>query len=603
MALTAQCKVYIAFADGPLVAAPTWTEVTSDVRKVDVQRGRSNELDDFQAGRATIVLNNRGRKYDPDYTAGPNYPNVKVRRQIKIEAVYSAVTYPIFRGHVTSWVQDWPGYGKDAVCGVQCADIFGLLASWQLPVSAHDMYAIELAPTTWWRLDDDTATMLDTQGLSTGLYTGIREQVDPIILGGTHASRVNHLAADITSPAIGVASLVLTGSTLTSFALTILVPDASSGSALILTQSLGNSLELFISKGVAQFQTSTAANTASVYSSGSIADLRVHHVAAVRNGTTVELYIDGVSQGTATNGAMTGSLDPVVGTIMATTAVASVDATLEGILLFQGTALTAAQALALAGAALTGWAGDIADARITRLLDLLGVPAGLYSVATASSSVGQFEGGGDALSYLQGCTRSDQGRLFASRDGKVTFHPKTTSMGAASVATFADDGTGVKYSGFGLEYDDRLIYNKVTVRGAAQVEFTAENLTSQATYSVRSLQIDTALPSVEACRDVAQNLVARYSDPQTRGKEWLVHPQRDLAYATVLGRELGDVVTIKRSPPVGAAVSKTVQVTQIRHEVDVGKGIWNVTFAGAPAYTTAAFRWGTSNWGGSDGWS
>lgn len=44
-----------------------WTDVTSYVRGVSIQRGRSNELDTFATGSATVSLDNRDRRFDPDF--------------------------------------------------------------------------------------------------------------------------------------------------------------------------------------------------------------------------------------------------------------------------------------------------------------------------------------------------------------------------------------------------------------------------------------------------------------------------------------------------------------------------------------------------------
>lgn len=56
---------------GSTLSSITWTDVTEYVQGVSIQRGRSNELDDFSTGSATIVLENNDRRFDPEYAAGP----------------------------------------------------------------------------------------------------------------------------------------------------------------------------------------------------------------------------------------------------------------------------------------------------------------------------------------------------------------------------------------------------------------------------------------------------------------------------------------------------------------------------------------------------
>jgi len=64
--------VEIAFDDGPYVASPTWTDVSQYVRRMSIDRGRSDDWADFN-GTATVVLNNRTRLFDPYYTSGTYY--------------------------------------------------------------------------------------------------------------------------------------------------------------------------------------------------------------------------------------------------------------------------------------------------------------------------------------------------------------------------------------------------------------------------------------------------------------------------------------------------------------------------------------------------
>lgn len=611
MALSAACKVYIAFADGPLIASPTWTEVTAYVRNVSISRGRSSELDDFQAGSATIVLGNRDRRFDPDYTSGPYYPNLLPRRQVKVEAVYSGVTYAVFRGVTQSFEQGYPAVGRDATCTLRCTDLLTLFATWDLPRDAHASVIEPLAPTLWWSLGDDV-TALDNAGRYNAVYGEAREAIDPLVPGGDGASRVTITAANTSGV---IASRRPTFGSKASYTLSFLMrADADcrlaylwqtnvlAGNQVATVDIVGGILRYYQGGGAGASETATATGTVPV------ADGNVHHIACVRSGDTITIYVDGASDATATSAASMLSMDPLVMTIGDISTPGYVE--MDEYAVFWDVALTSGQVASLAATRI-GWNGDRVGTRLQALCDILGVPAGLVSFGTSSSSLGPFSGDSDAFSVAAQASRSDQGRLFMSKAGVLTFQPKTTDMGASSALTFADDTTAnaVRYAGFGLELDERLVYNLVTVSGADDSSFTARDATSQSTYSKRSLAWDTNLPSAAACRDVAQALVSRYAAPATRGRSWNVYPQRTLigsttlAWASVLNRELGDIVTLKRSPSTGTAITKTVQVTSIAHEIDLPNGEWTVTFAGAPAYTTASFRWGTSNWDGTEGWS
>jgi hypothetical protein len=82
--------VEVGFSSNPTVAvgSTSWTDVTSDVRSFDTDRGKSHQADRFEAGTATVVLNNRSRNYDPANASGAYYPNVQPMRRLRIGAGY-----------------------------------------------------------------------------------------------------------------------------------------------------------------------------------------------------------------------------------------------------------------------------------------------------------------------------------------------------------------------------------------------------------------------------------------------------------------------------------------------------------------------------------
>src|SRR5690606_14640231 len=73
-----------------------------------------------------------------------------------------------------------------------------------------------------------------------------------------------------------------------------------------------------------------------------------------------------------------------------------------------------------AAAFLAPWDGDTTGERIDRLLDVAGWPSALRDLAKGYSVLGPATLGADALTLLKRAERVEQGRLFVSRDGKVT---------------------------------------------------------------------------------------------------------------------------------------------------------------------------------------
>lgn len=100
-------------------------DVTPEVRSVTVRRGRSRELERFQAGAATVVLDNSARKYDP--AAGtaitPYGASMRPRKAVQISSNGAA----IFTGVVDDWDLDYSLQG-DHVASVKVTDAFAFLA-------------------------------------------------------------------------------------------------------------------------------------------------------------------------------------------------------------------------------------------------------------------------------------------------------------------------------------------------------------------------------------------------------------------------------------------------------------------------------------------
>lgn len=82
-----------------LRGASSWLNITSYVQSVNITRGRSRELDKFEAGSFSITLNNRSRAFDPTYTFSPYYGYVVPRRRVRV----SSAGVVIFTGYVADW--------------------------------------------------------------------------------------------------------------------------------------------------------------------------------------------------------------------------------------------------------------------------------------------------------------------------------------------------------------------------------------------------------------------------------------------------------------------------------------------------------------------
>ena len=91
------------------------------------------------------------------------------------------------------------------------------------------------------------------------------------------------------------------------------------------------------------------------------------------------------------------------------------------------------------------------------------------SISTGSSTLGSYliPAGGNVLQYLQNVSASEQGFLFMSSGGVVTFIGRSDELNPVPVLTFDDDGTGIRYQSLTNAYGDELLFNYIQTQSPA----------------------------------------------------------------------------------------------------------------------------------------
>ena len=86
-------------------------DVSDQVNLVQTRRGRNALSDEFQTGNLTLRIIDQNGDFNPTNPASPYYELLTPMKKVQITATYSGVTYPIFSGFITSYVNSQP---KDA---------------------------------------------------------------------------------------------------------------------------------------------------------------------------------------------------------------------------------------------------------------------------------------------------------------------------------------------------------------------------------------------------------------------------------------------------------------------------------------------------------
>jgi hypothetical protein len=86
-------------------------DVSNQVDLVQTRRGRNALADEFQTGQLTLRIVDQNGDFNPQNPSSPYFELLTPMKKVQITATYSGVTYPIFSGFITSYVNSQP---KDA---------------------------------------------------------------------------------------------------------------------------------------------------------------------------------------------------------------------------------------------------------------------------------------------------------------------------------------------------------------------------------------------------------------------------------------------------------------------------------------------------------
>ena len=227
---------------------------------------------------------------------------------------------------------------------------------------------------------------------------------------------------------------------------------------------------------------------------------------------------------------------------------------------------------------------ELTNVRLETVLDLpeVNFPAAARNISTGTQTLGGAAAftvpqGTNALSYCSQINDAEQGRLFMSRDGVLTFQPRIGATLSSAVANFNDDGTNIKYNALGITFEADQVINRAVVQilGSNNPQ-TAEDLASQAKYFIQTTSItNSLLHNTTAAAALADYLLdgepeARYTSVGT-SFNMLTTAQKD----TLAAVDIGDTIVIEKAFVSGAGTTQLAQeltVEGIEHVLDLSSG-------------------------------
>lgn len=135
------------------LAGGFYQDVSAYAMSLNIGRGKSRELDRYQAGSVSIVFNNRNRYFDPTFASSPFYGQIVPRRNIKV-SVDGVVQ---FTGIVDDWNLTFSTNGE-AVAVCNAYDNLSALSQQKLTA---DSYPEELSGARVNRVLDSAGVLYD----------------------------------------------------------------------------------------------------------------------------------------------------------------------------------------------------------------------------------------------------------------------------------------------------------------------------------------------------------------------------------------------------------------------------------------------------------
>lgn len=550
-------------------ASRTWTDVSDYVeldRGFTVTWGRSDERSTADANQLTgLVLDNSDGRFTSGLASGPYHPllvNTPVR--VLVDPVDgSEVDY--FMGFVSAWPTEWSeGTDATAYATIGASSRLAKMGTQASLKSIVESTILADAPAAYYTLGEPAAATQanDSSGNSVAPLVLAGDLTLPLVFGSATGPGTDSMTAAQFAGGqylLGGSVATPTAMSIECFVLAETVPTSTM--AVVYTESGSFGLGINTLGELYAYQSGGA----TVETPGSICDGATHHVAATLSATTLTLYLDGVSIGTAgaTPTFATGTIS--VGGVghlpsVADTPVIPLTGVAAHVAAYTS-ALSSTRITAHAAAGLTGFAGETTDARLIRYAELAGLDAADVDAETGSTTMQHVDTTDkQVVELMRTCETTEGGLLFDERDGTLTFHNRAHRYTSSAIYTLdmAQQEVEANYS---PRVDLTGLANDISAQDTSGV-YTAHVFDddSRDAYGDATASIETASEDDDEPRNLASWNLYEFKDPKERAPnlevDVLAQVGKTPNSSAVLATTVGDKITVSNRP--SQASSSTV---------------------------------------------
>ena len=210
---------------------------------------------------------------------------------------------------------------------------------------------------------------------------------------------------------------------------------------------------------------------------------------------------------------------------------------------------------------------------------------GARSIGTGSSTLGAYAVSQDTnlLNYLQLVNTSEQGYLYNSASGTLTFKGRSSVLNPVAGANFTSDGTDLPMMSLVNQFGDELLYNYIVTQSPAGAAQTNSDATSIALYQSQNYNLLNLLNSTTTeVNGLGAYLLGKYQNPVLRftGLSTQLAALTSAQWSIILGIDLTSIVSVKKTFNTGtpASETQTLIVSGIDHRITPGSHIISYTF-------------------------
>jgi hypothetical protein len=624
-----QLEVAFGQAAGTSVDLLSYTNISDRLFAVSTDRGRQYELNALQAANVNFVLRNDDGLLTPGSSAAGAF-SVQPYNPFRLYAIWSGRRYNLCVGYVERWPQTWEDahFGLVPAVGV---DSWVMMTPLLQSIVREEILVDQ--PLLYWPLADPTA---NSSAANLGFYSdqlpvttsAFGPASSVATFGASNLSLVGDTGTNWSMSGLkSSSSQAFFGHSL-NFTSPTLPPLASSpfnANTIVFWCMLPDTgpittrfVEIFsmigsrgpilaiqqLSSGVIQVVTWNATTGASTAVSTGFSFFNKNNYALKVYAGGWSLYIDSVLQLNASN-----TLDPAWRSMTfcgrsdpyATGAFGNMS--FSHIAVFNRP-LPVSRLITYYFASTNGMAGDLGDWRVSRYLSYLqwAPPQRIYYDAVNGRLSGATDiDGQDVGTAINNVGQTTQSLQYVDRNGYVTYRTRMAATNRGTQAVFGEKTSlgEIPYRvTLVIDYDPQYISNDIQlthkgtppfqVTSSAPATTVATSASTSTTILIRkpasvlrngdkTLQITSYYSSLQQSIDLGNYLANQYQNPLMRVAQVEITPgSQPAAFATILGLDIGDRVTLNRRP-IGAnnVISLDVTIIGIHHDIEEKSGKWS----------------------------